>query len=248
MTTLALPSYRLAETDLVLDMPMPYRLRVRDLARDEKPREKLIAQGPATLSVSELLAVVLNTGTKKEGVLEMSRRLLKDYGEKAIIHEKNPEKLSEALDIPLGKSCQVVACLELGRRFYKTGQNGKPAYLRTAKQVFDYLRDMQTLPKEHLRGLYLDSHFRLIHDEVISIGTVGSNLVHPREVFKPALDVSAVAVIMAHNHPSGVPTPSEADVEVTQQLVEAGKILGIEVLDHVIVAREGFASVPADYS
>ena len=200
------------------------------------------------LSVGELLAIVFNVGTRKEDVLSMSRRLLKEYGEKAIIHEKDPKKISRALDIPLIKACQLVACFELGRRFFKNPDLGKPEFLRTARHVYDYLRDMRSLTKEHLRGLYLDGRFRLVHDEVISIGSIGANLVHPREVFRPALDNGAAAVILAHNHPSGVAKPSEADVAVTRQLIEAGKILGIRVLDHIIVAKNGFASVPADYS
>lgn len=106
---------------------------------------------------------------------------------------------------------------------------------------------MRDLPKEHLRGLYLDSHYRLIHDEVISIGSLTSNIIHPREVFRPALEYSASAVILAHNHPSGVPKPSEADLAITRQIVEAGKILGISLLDHVIVTKAKFESIPAEY-
>lgn len=246
---IAFPDYRLADAELVLDVfDKKYILKIRDLPAEEKPREKLAKHGPAALSVAELLAIVFNVGTRKEDVLSMSRRLLKEYGEKAIIHEKDPKKISAALDIPLTRACQIVASFELGRRFFKQPNAGKPEFLRTAKHVYDYLRDMRHLPKEHLRGLYLDSHFRLVHDEVISIGSVSANMVHPREVFRPAIDQGAAAVILAHNHPSGVVTPSEADVAVTKQLIEAGKILGINVLDHIIIARNAFASIPADYS
>jgi DNA repair protein RadC len=107
---------------------------------------------------------------------------------------------------------------------------------------------MRDLPKEHLRGLYLDTHYQLIHDEVISIGSLTSNIIHPREVFRPALEYSASAVILAHNHPSGVAKPSEADILITRQIVEAGKILGISLLDHVIVTKTKFESVPSDYA
>ena len=244
-----LAGYRLADTTLVLDeADKRYTLKIRDLPAEEKPREKLIKYGPAPLSVGELLAVVLNIGTKKEGILVMSHRLLKEYGEKAIIHEKDPRKLCRAMDVPLTKACQIVACFELGRRFFQSSRRGRPEFLRTAKSVYDYLLDMRALPKEHFRGLYLDAHFRLIHDEVISIGSLNANLVHPREVFKPAMDHGASAVILAHNHPSGVSKPSEADIAVTRQLVEAGRILGLHVLDHVIITARGFTSVPADYS
>jgi DNA repair protein RadC len=155
--------------------------------------------------------------------------------------------MEEMLDIPIAKACQIVACFELGRRFFKNPDARKAVTLRTANQVYSYLKDMQELQKETLRGLYLDAHYMVIHDEVISIGSLTSNIVHPREVFRPALEHSASAVILVHNHPSGVVTPSDADVIVTRQLVEAGKIMGVSVLDHVIIAKDKFESIPVNY-
>jgi DNA repair protein RadC len=236
------------EGGMVLDLAQKtYVLKLRDLPAEEKPREKLIKHGPASCSVAELLAIILNVGTKKEDVLAMSRRLLKEYGDSIIINQKNPKKVSELLGIPIAKACQVIACFELGRRFFKAPDGGAPIVIRTASQVFDYLKDMRDLPKEHLRGLYLDSHYQLIHDEVISIGSLTSNIIHPREVFRPALEYSATAVILAHNHPSGIAMPSEPDVSITKQIIEAGKILGIGLLDHVIITKTKFESVPAEY-
>lgn len=245
-----MPLYTLPETNLIShdQRDKKYILRVRDLPLEEKPREKLIKYGPEILSVAELLAVVLNVGTKKEEVLAMSSRLLKEYGEKAIVDQKDPKKIMDSLDVPLVKAVQIVACFELGRRFFKKSGASKPDFIRTAKEVFEYLQDMRDLPKEHLRGLYLNSHYRLVHDEVISIGSLTANVVHPREVFKPALENSACALILAHNHPSGETGASEADTLVTRQLVEAGKILGVSLLDHVIITKDGFASVPVEYS
>lgn len=240
-------AYRLAETDLFLDDGKRYSLRVRDLPLEEKPRERLLANGPSALSAAELLAVILGIGTRKEDVLAMSRRVLKEYGEKAILNERDPKRLASALDIPLVKACQLVAVFEMTRRFSGGTRLGRPEYLRTAKEVWTYLKDMRELPKEHLRGLYLDSRFRLVHDEVLSIGSLNGNLVHPRDVFKPALESNACAVILAHNHPSGDAAPSGSDIEVTRQLVAAGELMGIHLLDHVIVTRDGFESVPADY-
>jgi DNA repair protein RadC len=240
-----------ASGDLILDndgQDKKYILKLRDLPADEKPREKLIKHGPSVLSLAELFAVVLNVGTKKEEVLTMSRRLLKEYGDSAIVNQKDPAKISELLGIPLGKACQIVACFELGRRFFKTPDGRKPLTIRTAGQVYAYLKDMQDLPKEHLRGLYLDAHYQLIHDEVVSIGTLTSNIIHPREVFRPALEYSASAVILAHNHPSGIAKPSDADIVITRQIVEAGKILGISLLDHVIITKNKFESVPVEYA
>lgn len=232
--------------DLVLDNEeKQYVLRLRDLPTEEKPREKLMQYGPAALSLTELLTIVLNAGTKKEGVLAMSGRLLKEYGDSAIVNQKDPKKIQSALGIPLVKACQVVACFELGRRFFKT--DGKPVTIRTASQVFDYLKDMRDLPKEHLRGLYLDSRYQLVHDEVISIGSLTANIIHPREVFRPAIEYSASAVILAHNHPSGIAKPSDADIAITRQIVEAGKIVGIGLLDHVIITKNKYGSIPAEY-
>jgi len=240
--------YRQTESDLLLDnTDKQYVLRLRDLPQEEKPREKLLKHGPAALSLAELMAIILNVGTKKEEVLSMSRRLLKEYGDSTIVSQKNPEKISQMLGIPIGKACQVVACFELGRRFFKTQDGKKPVALRTASQVYEYLKEMRDLPKEHLRGLYLDSHYQLIHDEIISIGSLTSNIIHPREVFRPALEYSASAVILAHNHPSGVAKPSEADITITRQIIEAGKILNISVLDHVVIGKTKFESVPAEY-
>lgn len=225
-----------------------YVLKLRDLPAEEKPREKLIKYGSGVLSLTELMAVILNVGTKKEEVLSMSRRLFKEYGDNAIINQKDPKKIAELLGVPLGKACQVVASIELGRRFFKANDGKKPVIIRTASQVFEYLKDMRDLPKEHLRGLYLDSHYQLIHDEVISIGSLTSNIIHPREVFRPALEYSASAIVLAHNHPSGISKPSDADIAITQQIVAAGKILGISLLDHVVITKKKCESVAVEYS
>lgn len=219
-----------------------YTLTIRDLPNEQKPREKLLNDGASVLSMAELLSVILNVGTKKEDVLTMSNRILREYGEKSITNVRNPKELSGDLDIPIGRATQLVAIVELGRRLFERNPNGGKV-IRTANDVFEYTRSMADLPKEHLRGIYLNSHYKVIHDEVISIGTIDANIVHPREVFKPALEYSAVAVVLVHNHPSGDLNPSNEDLVVTKQLEEAGKLLGIELIDHVIVSRDGFKSI-----
>ena len=223
-----------------------YVLTIKDLPPEGKPREKLIAQGPEALNVKELMAVVLTTGTTKEGVMEMTDRIIRDYGERSILAEKNATKLAKDMDIPLVKACVIVAVGELGRRFYDRSESGF-ATIRNAKDAYNYLQDMRNLPKEHLRGLYLNSHNHIIRDEVISIGTINANMIHPREVFRPAIECNAAAVVLAHNHPSGEVTPSAEDIEVTHQLIQAGKILGISLLDHVIITKDTFTSVNANY-
>lgn len=240
--------YRQKTNVLVLDNPdKKYVLSIHDLPDEGKPREKLAKHGPKALSTQELLAVVLSIGTVKEDVVAMSNRIMREYGQMSIMSATDPKKLSEDLDIPIVRAGQIVACAELGRRFYKTNASASPT-IRTAADVFDYVKDMRDLPKEHLRGIYLNAHYRIIHDEIISIGTVDTNIIHPREVFKPALEYAAAAVILVHNHPSGITKPSDADVAITRQLVEAGKLLGIDLIDHVIVTKKSFGSVSADYS
>ncbi len=236
-------TYAIKAETWFLDRPYrEYPLTIHDLPDEEKPREKLIRQGPEALSIKELLAVVLVSGTVKEELMEMSNRLIRDYGEKSILAERDPDRLSAELDIPIVKACQIVACGELGRRFYDRSESGLTT-VRNAKDVYEYLQDMRNLPKEHLRGLYLNSHNRILRDEVITIGTVNSNMIHPREVFRPAIECNAAAIILAHNHPSGETAPSAEDTEITAQLVQAGKMLGIAVLDHVIITKNSFVSL-----
>lgn len=236
-------NYVLSENDLVLDnVGREYILKLKDMPTEEKPREKLMLLGPASLSVAELLAILLGMGTKKEDVLSMTKRILKEYGEKTVINETNPKAIAQSLDIPIVKACQIVACFELGRRFFEK-RGGRPVFVRTSKQAYQYLKEMGSFKKEHLRGLYLNSRYQVIHEEAISIGSLTANLVHPREVFRPALEYSAVAVILAHNHPSGSTKPTFTDLETTRQLIEGGRVLGIELLDHLIITKNKFLSI-----
>ena len=235
--------YMLADTDMVIgEGDTHYILRVRDLPIEDKPREKLLALGPSELTHAELIAILLGVGTRKEEVLSMSHRILREYGERAIINEKNPQRLADSLQIPLTKACQIIASFELGRRFYLR-REGKPLFVRTAKQAFEHLRSMGHLQKEQLRGLYLNSRYQVVHEEVISIGSLTANIVHPREVFRPALDHGAVAVIVAHNHPSGSLEPTQDDIHTTHQLIAAGKVLGVDLLDHLIITNSAFTSL-----
>lgn len=245
MTTTA--TYAIQNNDLVLDNHLGQRVyRVRDLPAELRPREKLLTQGPAALSVQELLAIVLVNGTVKEEVLTMTHRILTEYGERNVLNALDPKLLAKQLDLPEGKAMQIVAAGELGRRFFKGTRDGA-VVIRTAGDVYEHVSDMRRLPKEHLRGLYLNGHYQLVHDETISIGTVDSNLVHPREVFRPAIAYGAAGVILVHNHPSGKTEPSASDRMVTEQLMEAGKLLGIDLVDHVIVTDGSFASVLTPY-
>jgi DNA repair protein RadC len=224
------------------DNEITYVLRVRDMAEEDKPREHMIAAGPKDLSMAELVAILLGVGTKREDVMIMARRIVKEYGERAMLRETNPERLADMLQIPLTKACQLIASFEIGRRYYET-RGGKPTVIRTSKQAYAHLSNMATLQKEQLRALYLNSRYHLIHEEVVSVGSLTANIVHPREVFQPAIEYGAVAVIVAHNHPSGSLEATSADNEVTYQLLRGGQLLGIELLDHLIITENNYVSI-----
>lgn len=236
--------YAVKDNDLIFtETDKQYVLRVKDMPEDDRPRERMIKSGPADLSVAELVAILWGVGNRNEDVLAMAKRTLREYGEKAIASELRPQRLSESAEISLGKACQIVASLELGRRFYARQSSGRPVHIRNAKQSYQYLKDIANSQKEQLRGLYLNSRYRIVHDEVISIGSLTSNVVHPREVFQPAIERGAVAVILAHNHPSGQLEPTTADIHITEQLIAAGKVLGIELLDHLVITPGQYVSI-----
>ena len=217
-----------------------YELRIRDLSEEEKPREKLRRHGPSALKNYELMAVILGRGTKKEGVLELSQRIMSQYGNQAVFAEGDVEKIEKVLGLSPVQACQVVAAFELGKRLFERQTD---VFLRSPEEVFQYTKDLARLKKEHLRGLYVDTRNKLIRDEVIAIGTLNSSLTHPREVFHPAIESHAAAIILVHNHPSGDPSPSKDDIKLTEQIREVSKILRIDILDHVIIGNERYFSL-----
>lgn len=221
-------------------MSNPYS--VKQLPSEKQPRERLINFGPDTLSNSELLAIIFGTGTRDEGVLDLSSRVIKEYGSRNITEIKDVNYAMDLLGIPTVKACQLVASFELGRRFFKEDAGRLPT-IRGPEDVFSICDDMRKLKKEEIRGLYLNSRQKLIHTETISIGNLNTNIVEPRDIFQPALEFSALAVIIVHNHPSGDSTPSNEDISFTKRLKDAGKILGIQILDHVVISKSGFNSI-----
>lgn len=236
-------TYALSDTDIIIDpIADSYILRIKDLPDNEKPREKLEKLGPKHLTVPELIAVLWGVGTKKEELLEMSQRVIKEYGDRAIFNETNPQKLAQIASIPVVKASQLIASFEFGRRYFAT-QAGKAVYIRHPRHAYQYLKEMGSSNKEQLRGLFLNSRYQVIYDEVISVGTLTSSIIHPREIFRPAIEQGAIAIIVAHNHPSGSMEPTTADVQVTEQLISAGNLLGIELLDHLIITQEKYVSI-----
>ncbi|HNW45325.1 MAG TPA: DNA repair protein RadC [Elusimicrobiales bacterium] len=213
-------------------------IAIADMPRAERPREKMMHYGPDKLAEEELLAIILRTGTRGAGVLELAGSLLKKFGHKDIANAGFGE-LRAAYGLGPARACEIMAVFELGRRFLggkKTGIYLKP------RDIWEELRDIREQKKEHFVVFFLDTRNQEIKRDIVSIGTLNYNLVHPREVFEPAVKNLAASIIVAHNHPSGCLEPSDEDLSLTKRLVQAGKLLGIELLDHVIVAKGGFCS------
>lgn len=212
--------------------------RIKDLPRFERPREKLIQYGPDRLSNSELLAILLRNGNKGENVINLSNRVLKRYKAENLPVLAYSE-LKSCAGLGETRACEIIACFELGKRLLK----GKTASLYLSPEdIWQELKNIRGHKKEHFIIFYLDSRNQEIEREIISIGSLNTNLVHPREVFEPAVKHLAAQVVLAHNHPSGDNEPSEDDLTLNKRLIEAGKILGIEVIDHIIISKSGYLS------
>ena len=195
---------------------------IKELPKVERPREKLMQYGPEKLSNSELLAILLRSGKKGENVVELANKILKRFS-KDELPNLTFNDLKDYSGLGPAKACEIVACFELGKRLLKDKK--AEIYLKP-KEIWEELKDLRDLKKEHFVIFYLDSRNQEIKREIISVGSLNANLVHPREVFEPAVRHLAAQVILAHNHPSGDPEPSEDDLEITKQLTESGKILG----------------------
>jgi len=217
---------------------------VHDLPLSERPRERLLKLGSEALSAQEILALILGRGTKGEPVLVTSQKLLSRFGNLRSVADASIEELSEVRGIGLAKAAQIKAALELSRRLDgDAGEKPKPV-LKSPENVAAVVRSrLKGKRKEHFLVLCLDTRNRLIQCRPVSMGSLDTSVVHPREVFKEAVSASAASVIFAHNHPSGDTEPSKEDIELTRRLVKAGEIVGIEVLDHIIVCDKAYLSL-----
>ena len=213
--------------------------KLKDISKVDRPREKLEKYGPEKLTSPELLAILLRTGTKDCNVLELSKKILQKFPTEKLLNASIKE-LSEIHGLGKVKACEIIACLELGKRILK---GKKSTLILSPKDVWENCQDIRDHKKEHFVVFFLDTRNQQIQREITSIGTLNANLVHPREVFEPAILHNAAQIIVCHNHPSGNPEPSDEDLAITRRLQEAGKILGIEVLDHVIVTKTTFLSI-----
>jgi DNA repair protein RadC len=205
------------------------------------PREKLIAGGPASLSLPELVAVILGTGTRRESVFDLGRRIAEDYGVRSIPALESVSEMMLVFGIGKARACQLAAAVELGRRLYDPGSGEFPV-LRNPRDTARYLEGMGRLSREQFRCLYLNTVNQVIRDEVISIGSLNASLVHPREVFHYAIHYSAASILLAHNHPGGSLEPSREDIQLTRQLLAVSRVMSIPILDHLIIGRGGWFS------
>lgn len=213
---------------------------IHDLPKSERPRERLQRFGPEALSAQELLALILGRGIAGESVIVTAQRLLSTFGNVKAISEASLEELAKIRGIGLAKAAQIKAAFELAKRGDE--EVGEKVSIDSVKDVVKLIRPrLKDKKKEYFLILFLDSRNNIQTNE-ISIGSLNANIVHPREVFAEAIKNKAASVIFVHNHPSGDPEPSEGDLVITKRLVEAGKILEIEVVDHIIVTNNNFLS------
>lgn len=215
---------------------------IHEIPPSERPQERLIQHGADVLSNSELIALILRTGTPSENILSLSKRILSQFDLRALSRATVPE-LKSISGIADAKACQITAIFELARRFSSLPEEKRPAFTSPRTCYSLIAPRLAGLKQEHFICLYLDIKKRLIREETISIGTLDTSIVHPRDVFKGAISQSASSIILAHNHPSGDPEPSPEDIALTQTLVDAGRLMGISVLDHIIVGDGRFVSL-----
>lgn len=214
---------------------------MKQIAIEQRPRERLKDKGIDNLNDSELLAIILQYGTNGENVIDLSHRLISLYG----LEKLNSLSLSELMKIKgikLGKASKLIAAFELSKRV-NSGKICEKIIKNPSDIACHYMEKLKDLKKEHFIAVFLDSKNKIIKDEVISIGTLNSSLVHPREVFKEAIRNSANSIILVHNHPSGSVEASDEDYRVNKVLIEVGELVGIKVLDHLIIGDEEWESI-----
>lgn len=222
---------------------LEYSLTIKDLPADERPRERLAHAGEGALSTAELLAIILRTGVGGENVLALAARLLSRYRGLPGLARASFAELRAEKGLGEAKTAQVKAALELGRRMLLAAPEDRVVVRSPADVAQLLMAEMAHLEQEHFRVLYLDTRNRLLGSETVYVGSLNASHVRVGEVFRDAIKRNCAAIIAAHNHPSGDPTPSPEDVEVTKRLVAAGELLDIEVLDHLVVGQQRFVSL-----
>lgn len=219
-----------------------YSIKIKDIPNNERPRERLLKYGEEVLSNQELLAIILRTGTKYESALDLAKRLITSYGGLTFIAKSSVYELSKVKGIGLAKACEIKACVEIGKRINSFKGNDRVKITSPEDVALLVIDEMRFLAKEHFRVIFLNTKNYVIQIKDVSIGSLNSSIVHPREVFLEAIKLSSASIILCHNHPSGDTTPSQEDINITKRLIEAGKIIGIEVLDHIIIGDVNYLS------
>lgn len=222
---------------------MDNKLRVKDLPKNERPREKILRYGAESLSNSELLAIILRVGTKDENILKLCDRVISHYGGINGLINSTVGDLKQIKGIGEAKATQILALAELAGRF-KSFKSGDEYTVSSPKDIAFYMMNqMKSLKKEYFKLIMLNTKNVIISVKDVSIGNLNSSIVHPREVFIEAIKNSSSSVILCHNHPSGDPSPSKEDILITKRLKECGILLGIDVLDHIIIGNEAYISL-----
>ena len=222
---------------------LEYQVMIRDLPQEERPRERLKNYGPSSLSNAELLAIILRTGTQSENVLNLSTRLMSRFGGLSGLAKASFDELCGVHGFGAAKTAQLKAAFELGRRAVSFQESERPI-VQSPQDIANLLQgEMAFLDQEHLRVVLLNTRNHVLSVHEVYKGNANSAVIRPGEVFREAVRANALAIILVHNHPSGDPAPSDDDVQITRQIIDAGKLLDIEVLDHVVLAQRGFVSL-----
>jgi len=224
--------------------PVKKSFTIHDLPASERPRERLQKLGVEALSAQEILALILGRGIAGESVMVTAQRLLSQFGSLKGVATASVEQLSQVKGIGIAKAAQIKAAFELANRVEGYSEAGSRPMVKTPEDIAGLVRSrLKDKKKEYFLALLLDTRNQLIKVAEISVGSLDSSIVHPREVFKEAISASAASVIFVHNHPSGDPEASEDDIKLTRRLAEAGEIVGIDVLDHIIIGDKKYASL-----
>ncbi|GAA0456831.1 RadC family protein [Alkalibacillus silvisoli] len=222
---------------------MSANILIRDVPENDRPRERLIQVGSQALSNQELIAILLGSGSKGYSALSLATRVLKHFEGLLLLRDASIDELTSINGIGTAKAVQLMAALELGKRI-QTFKTSEQYVIKSPEDGANFLmEDLRGLKQEHFVALYLNTKNQIIHRQTIFIGSLNSSIVHPREVFKEAIKRSAASIICAHNHPSGDPSPSNEDIHVTRRLYESGKVIGIELLDHLVIGDQKYISM-----
>lgn len=218
-------------------------IMIRDVPKEDRPRERLLNYGAHHLSNQELLAILIGSGTREESVMDLSNRILMHFEGVNLLSDATIEELTAIKGIGPAKGVSILAAIEIGKRINRYRPQERYV-VRSPKDGADYvMEEMRGLHQEHFVVLFLNTKNQIIHRQTLFIGSLNASIVHPREIFREAVKRSSASIICVHNHPSGDPTPSKEDIHVTRRLVDSGKMIGIELLDHLIIGDRKFISL-----